>query len=253
MLRALVEREIAPDLIVGSSVGALNGAFIAADPSMGSVERMTDLWTGLSARGVFGGSVFGQLSTLARHGTHLHDNDGLRRLLDGGLSGMTFADLTVRFECVAACIERAAAHWFSTGPVTDAVLASCAVPGLLPPVQIGVEHFLDGGLVRSVPIGRAAELGARRIFVLHVGRLEQPLRPPSRPWQVALVAFEIARRHQFEEELSSLPTGVEVHVLPSGSPAPTLSVRYRNTSGVRQRIDAAYEAASTFLDAINQG
>ena len=62
--RALLEREIVPDLIVGSSVGALNGAFIAADPSTASVDRMVDLWTGLSDRGVFGGSVFGQLSTL---------------------------------------------------------------------------------------------------------------------------------------------------------------------------------------------
>ena len=203
-------------------------------------------------RGVFGGSVFGQLSTLARHGTHLHPNDGLRRLLDEGLGGGTqFADLSVQFECVAASIERATAHWFSAGSVTDAVLASCAVPGLLPPVEIAGEHFLDGGLVRSVPIGRAAELGATRIFVLHVGRLEQPLQPPTRPWQVALVAFEIARRHQFEEEFASLPQGVAVHVLPSGSTAPALSVRYRSTSGVRGRIDAAYDAASAFLDRVS--
>jgi NTE family protein len=66
------------------------------------------------------------------------------------------------------------------------------------------------------------------------------------------VAFEIARRHQFEDELARLPPGVEVHVLPSGSTPPTLSVRYRNTSGVRERIDAAYDAASGFLDGVNR-
>jgi NTE family protein len=252
MLRSLLEREIIPDLIVGSSVGALNGAFLAADPTSASVARMIDVWTGLSARGVFGGSVFGQLSTLARHGTHLHPNDALRQLLHDGLGDVEFSDLAVRFECVAASIERAAAHWFSTGPVTEAVLASCAVPGLLPAVEIDGQHYLDGGLVRSVPIGRAAALGARRIFVLHVGRLEQPLSPPTKPWQVAVVAFEIARRHQFEEELASLPAGVEVHVLPSGSTAPALSMRYRNTSGVRDRIDAAYNAASAFLDDVSR-
>lgn len=252
MLRSLLEREIFPDLIVGSSVGALNGAFLAADPSRAAAARMIDLWTGLSARGVFGGSVFGQLSTLARHGTHLHPNDALRQLLHDGLGDMKFSDLAVRFECVAASIERAAAHWFSTGPVTDAVLASCAVPGLLPAVEIDGQHYVDGGLVRSVPIARAAELGAQRIFVLHVGRLEQPLSPPTNPWQVAVVAFEIARRHQFEEELASLPAGVEVHVLPSGSTAPALSMRYRKTAGVRDRIDAAYDAASAFLDDVRR-
>jgi NTE family protein len=249
MLRALLERGIVPDLIVGSSVGALNGAFVAADPSLTSVERMAEVWTGLSDRGVFGGSVLGQLSTLARHGTHLHSNEGLRRLIEAELGQRQFSDLAVRFECVAASIERASATWFSSGLVAPAVLASCAVPGLLPAVEIGSEHYFDGGLVRSVPIGRAAELGAQRIFVLHVGRLEKPLQPPTRPWQVALVAFEIARRHQFGEELASLPDTVEVSILPSGSAAPSLSVRYRSTSGVRGRIEAAHEAAAAYLDA----
>jgi NTE family protein len=251
MLRALLERSITPNSIVGSSVGALNGLFIAADPSIATVERMVKMWTGLSDRGVFGGSLFGQLNTLARHGTYLHSNDGLRQLLSDGLgSQVTFSDLPVRFECVAACIERASAKWFSSGNVLDAVLASCAVPGLLPAVEIEGQHYFDGGLVRSVPIGRAIELGAQRIFVLQVGRLEQQLRPPTRPWQVGLVAFEIARRHQFEEELASIPEGIEVHVLPSGSSAPTISVRYRNTAGVSQRIDAAYDATIEYLDRV---
>jgi NTE family protein len=249
MLRALLERDIIPDLIVGSSVGALNGALIAAEPSLATVDRMVQVWTGLSNRDVFGGSVLGQLSTLARHGTHLHSNDGLRQLMDAELGQRTFADLSVRFECVAASIERASAVWFSSGLVAPAVLASCAVPGLLPAVEIEGEHYFDGGLVRSIPIGRAAELGAQRIFVLHVGRLEQPLQPPTRPWQVAVVAFEIARRHQFGEELAGLPETVDVSILPSGASPPTLSMRYRSISGVQQRIEAAHAAASAYLDA----
>src|ERR1700733_2333189 len=248
MLRALLEREIIPDVVVGSSVGALNGVFIAADPTLASVQRMVDTWAGLSNRGVFGGSILGQLGTLTRNGTYLHSNEGIRRLIEDGIGDVDFADLPVHFECIAACIERAAPHWFSSGPVTNAVLASCAVPGLLPAVEIEGQHFLDGGLVRSVPIGRAVELGAQRIFVLHVGRLDQPLRAPTRPWQVALVSFEIVRRHHFEEELASVPAGIEIHVLPTGSVAPPLSVRYRSTTGVPERIDAAHRATSVFLD-----
>ena len=210
MLRALFERSIVPDLIVGTSVGALNGAIIAADPTLDTVQRMVETWTGLSDRDVFGGSIVGQLRTLARHHTYLHSNDGLRQLLHEGLGGRTnFKDLPIRFECIAACIEGASPYWFTTGSVTDAVLASCAVPGLLPAVEIDGQHYFDGGLVRSVPIGRAIELGAQRVFVLHVGRLEQPLEAPTSPLQVALVVFEIARRHHFEEELASLPDGIE--------------------------------------------
>jgi NTE family protein len=251
MLRALVEREIAPELIVGSSVGALNGALIAADPTLAGVKKLEHTWMALSDRGVFGGSILGQISTLARHGTHLHSNQGLQELIDHGVGvGVEFSDLAVRFECIAACIERAAARWFTSGPLAPAVLASCAVPGLLPPVRIDGEHFYDGGLIRSVPIGRAVELGASRIFVLHVGRLEQPLEVPTRPWQVAVAAFEITRRHHFEEEMATLPDDVEVHVLPSGSAAPSVTVRYRTTSGVSDRISAAYAATSTYLQGI---
>ncbi len=249
MLRALLERGLIPDLIVGSSVGALNGALLASRPTLDGVETMTEMWEGLSKRGVFGNSIVNQLTTLARHGTYLHSNEQLRQLLEDGIGAtVRFDQLGVRFECIASCIERAAPQWFSSGSVVDAVLASSAVPGLLPAVEIDGEHFLDGGLIRSVPIGRAVDLGATRIFVLHVGRLERALEPPTRPWQVATVAFEIARRHHFEEEMAALTPDVEMHVLPSGSHPSSVSLRYRSTSGVSQRIDTAYEATAEYLD-----
>jgi NTE family protein len=250
MLQALLERQVVPDLVVGSSVGSLNGAFIAEDPSLRRVEAMIDTWTSISDRGLLTGSLLGRLGRLIRGGTYVHSNDSLRALIEDGLGARNFEDLPVHFECVASCIERASGHWFSTGPVTEAVLASCAVPGLLPAVEIYGEHFYDGGLVSSVPVGRAVGLGARQIFVLHVGRLEQPLRAPSTPWQVGLVAFEIARRHQFQEDLAKVPDGVEVHVLPSGSQAPPVSVRYRHPAGIPARIRAAHAATSAYLDQV---
>jgi NTE family protein len=104
--------------------------------------------------------------------------------------------------------------------------------------------------VHSIPVGRAVALGADTIYVLHVGRIDRPLRPPTRPWEVALVAFEIARRHRFAADLAALPPGVTVHVLPSGDPAPpgAANVRYRDFSGVPPRIDQAYRAARGYLE-----
>ncbi|MBV8710598.1 MAG: patatin-like phospholipase family protein [Solirubrobacterales bacterium] len=158
------------------------------------------------------------------------------------------------FQCVAASIERAAEHWFDRGPLVDVVLASCAVPGILPPVPIDGEHFIDGGIVNSIPVSRAVALGARKIYVLQVGRLEQPLSPPRRPWEVGLVAFEVARRHRFAHDLHSLPDDVELHVLPTGgSAAPAYNdlsgqFRIRRIIGTIQRqIDSAYEASLRYL------
>lgn len=249
MLAALLEHDIRPDLVVGASVGAVNGAMIAADPSSESVRTLYELWTSLSEAGVFADSVVYQAARLAKHRTHLQSAEPLRRLIQQRLPVALIEDLPVQFECVAASIEKSAAHWFSEGPIADAVVASCAVPGLFPAARVGEEHFFDGGLVHSIPVGRAVELGAQRVFVLHVGRIEQPLRAPRWPWEVAVVAFEIARRHRFVEEMRRLPDGVEVHVLPTGSSrTPSVNIRYRDTRRVVSRIDSAREACTAYLD-----
>jgi NTE family protein len=124
------------------------------------------------------------------------------------------------------------------------------VPGLLPPVEIDGEHYFDGGLVHSIPVGRAVALGARTVYVLHVGRIERPLAVPRRPWEVGLVAFEIARRYRFHEEMSALPENVCVHVLPAGAArtAPDLSqLRYRDKTKVTESIERAYTASASYL------
>jgi NTE family protein len=249
MLAALADAGIRPDLVLGTSIGAINGVFVAADPD-GAAKRLESVWRSEVVRTAFRSSLFGRLGTLARSGTHLRSNLPLDRLLVEHLPVRDFEDLAVPFQCVAACIERAAAHWFTTGPLIPAVLASAAVPGLLPPVRVGGEHFLDGGLVHSIPVGRAVQLGARRIFVLHVGRIEQALIVPRRPWQVGLVAFEIARRHRFVEEMAALPPDVRVHVLPAGTPgrpADLSQLRYRDHSRVDGYIDRARTATAAYL------
>jgi NTE family protein len=253
MLQALTEAGIRPDLIVGTSVGAINGVLVAADPDR-AVARLGRLWRDSAVGEAFGGSLFGRVATLARSGTHLHSNAPLRHILEELLPVRRIEDLAVPFQCVAASVERAAAHWFADGPIVPAVLASAAVPGLLPPVRVGGEHFFDGGLVHSIPVGRAVALGAREVYVLHVGRIETPLEVPRRPWEVGLVAFEIARRYRFAEEMASLPSNVKVHVLPAGvngagSGAELSQLRYRDFSRIEEHIERAHEAAAAYLAA----
>jgi len=249
MLQALLETGVRPDLVVGTSVGALNGVVVAEDPTPAAARRLADLWLDLDSSDLFAGSVIGRLGNLARTRTSLHTDEPLRAALEGHLRARTFGELAVRFECVAASVERAAEHWFVDGPLVDAVLASCAVPGLLPPARVGDGTYLDGGLVHSIPVGRAVALGAETVYILQVGRIEQPLTAPRRPWEVGLVAFEVARRHRFAADMAALPPGVTAHVLPTGAPAPGLrsQLRYRDRSGIADRIAGAYEATAAYL------
>jgi NTE family protein len=256
MLRALVEAGIVPDMILGTSIGAVNGAVLASDPSTASVERLTELWTSADEAGIFSGGMFARISTLARTRTHAHPNEPLREALERALPVRLIEELPVPFQCVASSIERAAEHWFTEGSIVDAVLASSAVPGLLPPIELHGENFFDGGLVNSIPVDRAVALGAATIFVLQVGRIEQPLTKPTKPWEVALVAFEIARRHRFASQMNDLPATVEVHVLPTGEDVrfnDLTQLRYRSMSKTTERIERAYEVSASYLEGIGAG
>jgi NTE family protein len=250
MLRALFERDITPDLVLGTSVGALNGALVARDPSIDVIERLTELWltVGQASSG-YGDRPLRTMRRAVSTGTHIYSVTPLRQRLEEELGDVLIEDLPVRFQACAAHIERAAEHWFDSGPLVDAVVASAAVPGLLPPAKVGGEHYLDGGIVNSIPVARAVQLGATRLFVLQVGRIDRPLTVPRRPWEVARVSFEIARRHRFMREMAELPATVEAHVLPArGTTAKDDSLlAHRDFRGVEARIEATYDASREYL------
>ena len=253
MLQALQEAGIAPDLILGTSIGAYNGSVIAAEPGPEGLKRLAGFWEDVSRAGILRNGLFERFKNVATFKPSINETDDMRRLLEMVHDPDTLIeDLAIPFQCVAASIERAAEHWFTSGPLIPALLASSAVPALFPPVRIGDEHFYDGGLVNSVPLTRAMDLGASSIYVLQVGRLESPLRPPTRLHESALISFEIARRHRFTTTLDNLPEGVEVHVLPSGNPVAfddRRQLKWRDTSDTAALIEAAFEAASGYLSA----
>jgi NTE family protein len=250
MVRALLRHGIRPDIIVGTSIGAVNGVLVAADPTERVTGRLAGLWASPEAREVYGDSAPRQLVRFARRGTHLHSPKPLRDMLRRELGAITtFADLPVRFECCAASIERAAEHWFREGELIPAVLASSAVPGLLPPIRIDGEHFIDGGIVNSIPVGRAVELGAATVYVLQVGRINRPLVAPRYPWDVARVAFEVSRRHRFIREMADIPSTVDVYVLPTGAGAERdeSPLAYRDMAAASRRIERAFDASTAYL------
>ena len=254
MLRALDEAGIRPDVVLGTSVGAFNGSVVADDPGPGAVERLSGLWTGLEDADLFKSGLGQRLRNLAFLRPAIHGSDELRGMLeDIHGAGKRIQDLAVPFQCVASSIENAAEHWFTEGPLVAALLASSAIPVLMAPVEIDGEHFYDGGLVNSIPIDRALELGASTVFVLQVGRVEAPLRPPRRLHEAALLSFEIARRHRFRTGIRRLPSDVQLHVLPSGNPISfddRRQMRWRDAAGTTRLIDGAHKASVEYLASV---
>lgn len=245
MLRALLENDIYPDMILGCSAGAINGAALAVKPTAEGVAQLAEIWCGLDGRHLMPRTWLPRLVALARPGEAIHKNRGLRRLLETGLADLRFEDLPIRFECVATDITRFRQVWFNRGPLIDAVLASSAIPALYPAVRINGSRYLDGAIVDDVPVRRAVELGAATIFVLEVGALSQPRLEPRRPLDVALHAHWIARKHRFQRELEAIPPDIELHLLPHG-PVPTM--RYDDFTHSARLIEAAYHASATHLD-----
>lgn len=252
MLRALREARLTPDLILGTSIGAFNGSVVAADPH-GGVDTLTEVWEGLAGSDMFSGGMLDRVKAVATLQPAMHHAGELRAILEGvHAPNATFEDLSVPFQCVAASIERAAEHWFTEGPLVDALMATSAVPVLFPPVEIGTEHYYDGGLVNSVPLRRAVTLGADVIYVLQVGRVEAPLRPPAKLYEAALISFEIARRHTFSTAMQEMTDDVTVHLLPSGNPVmfdDWRQLKWRDTGSTGELIEGAYEATRDYLSA----
>lgn len=245
MLRALLERGIVPDLVIGCSAGALNGAVLAEEPTLGAVERLEALWTGIDVRDVMPSGLLPPAVQMARKGVAIHDNDGLRAVVEGVLAARTFAELALPFECVATSIDEAEEHWFSDGPLVEPILASGALPAVYPPVVIDGVRYMDGAVVNDIPVSRAVEREATTAYVLHVGSFERPRPEPRRPLDVALQAYWIARRHRFRRDLAMLPPTTEAVVLPTGEP-PVL--KFNDLAHAAELIANAHAATAVFLD-----
>ncbi len=244
MLRALVENGIAPDVVLGCSVGALNGAGFAADPTLAGVERLRDHWLH-SSSDLMPSSRIPPAVQLVRKGASLHSNEGLRRGIRSLLGASdTFGSLALPFECVAADVEEAMERWFNEGDLVEPILASAALPAVYPPVTIDGVRYIDGGVIDNVPIARAVELGCRTIYVLHVGPHGRPDMELRRPLDGALLAYWIARNSRFARDLASLPPRVEAVVLPPGRRP---EIRFDDFSHADEMIERGYQQSMEFL------
>ena len=249
MLRAVLERGIVPDEIVGCSVGAINAAGIATDPSPEGAHRLVDIWLGIKDDVICPAGKLSSIRLLTHRGSSLQPNDGLRRLLETHLPHRRFEDYQIPFHVVAASLKTGRERWFSSGDVFDPILASAALPAIFPPVEIGDDLLTDGAVLNNVPISKAVDLGASRIVVFHVGNFERTRAVPRRPIDVLVQSFSIARNARFNRDVEVEVPGAEMIVLPGIDPGP---LRYDDFRQSARLIEQGHAAAATFLDTQGQ-
>jgi NTE family protein len=246
MLTELVERGIRAERVYGASVGAVNGAAYSGDPTPEGMERLRRIWMSLSGDTIFPrGRVHGPW-TFFQQRPAVHANSGLRHILEEGLRFERLEDSVVPIEVVATSLHDGRERWLTHGPAVEAVLASAAIPAMFPPVRIGDELLIDGGVVDNVPISRAIDAGATRVYVLLCGPLHYRPRPARRPVEAVLTGFFVAVHARFARELAMVPAGVEVTVFSGGGDP---AADYRDFSGTAELIAAGRSEVAAVLDA----
>ena len=244
MLQALFEQGVVPEVVIGCSVGALNAAGLAADPTLAGVRKMREVWLNLNGDELWPAGRISGLWMLGRKGQAIQPSTGLRHLIERTLPYRRLEDAVLPVHVNATSLSTGRGHWFTSGSAVEAILASAALPAVFPPVVVDGEAYIDGGVVDNVPISRALALGARRIFVLHVGNFARPRQLPRRPIDVLLQSFSIARNHRFLAETDDPPDDVDLVVLPGVDPG---RIKRNDFSRSRDLMERAYAAASEFL------
>jgi NTE family protein len=247
MLRALLEREILPDVIIGTSAGALNGATLATTPTLEKVDQLGELWCALTGDRVYPGGALKRVWNVLRRDDHLISNEGLIEVIASAEHAETFADLQIPLRVVTCDIDTTDELLIASGPLAPALLASSALPGVFPPVTINGHRLVDGAVVNLVPISHAIAGPVERLFVLDAS---DPIgdRPVRSPLDVVIRSFAISRDLRFELELQWIPKDVEVCVLPQ----PDDDRDFFDFSGGKELIKASYELARTALDDLEE-
>lgn len=243
MLRALIERDIVPDVVIGTSAGALNGAVLATSPTLETIDRLERVWTGLSGEKVFPGSRLSRVWNVLRRDDHLISSEGLAAVIALAEPAATFADLEVPLRVVTTDLNTGDEILIVNGPIAPALLASAALPAIFPPVELHGHTLVDGAVTNLVPISHALAGPVDRIFVLDVSDPinEKPIRSPL---DVIVRAFAISRDQRFELELQWAPKDIDICVIP-----PPIDDRdFFDFSRGKEIIDAAHKLALRALD-----
>ncbi len=199
MVDALYAEGIRPDMVIGTSVGAVNGAWLAG---------------------------------------------GLAHLLEQHMTFTRLEDSTIPFSVIVTDVSTGEEVRLDRGPAIEAILASAAIPGVFPPVEINGRTFIDGGIVDNTPISQAIAAGATDVWVLSTGYSCALPAPPKSPLAMALHGLTMLIQQRFINETATRTYPVPVHLIPPPCP---ITVTPADFSQGAQLIDRARRGTAQWI------
>lgn len=249
MLRALGEANISPDLVVGTSVGALNGARYAASPG-DAVDALTDLWLSLDRSGIFGGQTrLGRTVSALRRGFRRNtpsicSPEPLRALIEANVAAPLLEDLPIRTAVVVTDALLGRPKTITQGDTATMLQATTAMPGVFPPVKTDGCYYIDGGVTANVPIHQAVALGARSLVILDANPPSMPGTVPNSVLDSVLHASQIMLRNQRADADDLLKGRLPILHLPQPTPPEQDSFDFTNAG---ELIKAGLLSTRSFL------
>lgn len=244
MLRALVAHGVVPDLVVGASVGALNCAYFAGNPTQDGIARLEQIWCQLRRRDVFPVSL-GRIAGLFSHAPSLVEASGLRQLIERHLPYRLLEQARIPVHVMATEQLHGAAVRLSSGPAVEAILASCAIPAVYPAVLLDNNYLIDGAIASNTPVMAAVALGASRLIVLPTGYACAMAAPPASAIGNALHALNMLIAHQLVQDLELLADKVTVLTVPPLCP---LAISPYDFSQAGELIGRAADSTRRWLE-----
>jgi len=251
MLRALYERELEPDLIIGTSVGALNGGFIASRPAtVETVDELADVWLGLGRWEVFPPNPLTGFLGFFGFKDHLVPVASLRRIVDSQITFDRLENADIPFHVIATDALSGRELRLSAGPARDAVMASTALPGVFPPACWEDRDLIDGGVSNNTPISHAIELGAETVYILPTGTACDLREPPHGAVGALLHAMSLLVMRRLLIEIELLKDEARLIVLPPPCPLSVSPIDFNHTE---ELIDRGLHDSRRYLEEVEQG
>ncbi|MFW9924031.1 MAG: patatin-like phospholipase family protein [Candidatus Thorarchaeota archaeon] len=212
-LKAIVEEGIQADMVFGTSVGSLNGAMYAFNPTLDGVRKIEHIWRNIKMWDVFTPSPLTPVINLTTSGDHLISPKNLRKVITENLPFIMIEETKIPLYIIGTDIKCGEEVIFNRGLALEALMSSAGIPGVFPIQRMGERAIVDGGLINNSPISAAVRLGAKRVVVFPIG-VPSTEQVPKNVMEILIRSFIYLLNRQLTTDIQLYKVKAEIIVVP---------------------------------------